>query len=107
MKNRNTLKFREQIQEVLKVDLLEGIYYFQKEDVFLKSNIKGFEIIKNSTGEEDLLDIELDNGHIGICECSKVTKINRPPNISLKFDWCFSIRNTSGELIGYIGKPTE
>lgn len=107
MKNRNTLKFREQIQEVLKVDLLEGIYYFQKEDVFLKSNIKGFEIIKNSTGEEDLLDIELDNGHIGICECSKVTKINIPPNISLKFDWCFSIRNTSGELIGYIGKPTE
>ena len=48
MKNRNTLKFREQIQEVLKVDLLEGIYYFQKEDVFLKSNIKGFEIIKAS-----------------------------------------------------------
>ena len=107
MKNRNTLKFREQIQEVLKVDLLEGIYYFQKEDVFLKSNIKGFEIIKNSTGEEDLLDIELDNGHIGICKYSKVIKVKRIPNIILKFDWCFSIRNIDDEHIGYIGKPTE
>ena len=75
--------------------------------MFLKSKIKSFEIIKNSTGEEDLLDIELENGHVGICKYSKVTKIKSPPNIILNFDWCFSIRNKDGELIGYIGKLTE
>ena len=107
MENYRSVEIREQLKEVFEIDLLEGTYYFQKENVLLRSKIKSFEIIKNSTGEEDLLDIELENGHIGICEYSKVTKVKRIPNIILKFDWCFSIRNADDEHIGYIGKPTE
>ena len=100
-------ELREQLKEVLEVDLLEGSYYFQNRDVFIKSKIKSFEIIKNYLGEEDYFDIELENGHIGIEKGTTVTKIKRLPNSIIKFDWCFSIMNKDEELIGYIGKLKE
>ena len=95
------------LKEVFEVNLLEGTYFFQKHDVYFESKIKSFEIIKNCFDEEDFLDIELENGHVGIGEYSKVAKIKRPSNIVKLFDWCFAIRNIDGEHIGYIGKPTK
>ena len=107
MEQYRSVKLREQLKEVFEVDLLEGTYFFQKHDVYFESKIKNFEIIKNCFDEEDFLDIELENGHVGIGEYSKVAKIKRPSNIVKLFDWCFAIRNIDGEHIGYIGKPTK
>ncbi|MCR8744367.1 hypothetical protein [Romboutsia lituseburensis] len=86
-------------------NLLEGTWYFPKEDVFIRSKIVDVEILKNCFGEEDLMDIKLENGHIAICEYSEVIKIPRPSNIVSAFDWCFAIQNKDKEFIGYIGKP--
>lgn len=94
----------EQFKLLQEVNLLEGTYYFQRYDVHVQSKIVDVEIIKNCFGEEDLMDIKLEKGHIAIGAFSKVKKINRPANMVIGFEWCFAIRNQDKEFIGYLGK---
>lgn len=83
-------------------DLTEGFYYFYKHDLFIKSRI-----IKTTHNIGGGLEIKFDNGEIIIWENSLVKPVRRPPNIINQFYWCYSIKNTYGDIIGYIGKPKE
>lgn len=89
------------MEELLRIKIEEGSYYFQKHNVFIKSKI-----IKSNISKANYIIIEFESGHIDVHHMSQITKIPRPINIMVPFDWCFSISNSKGEFIGYIGKPS-
>jgi hypothetical protein len=93
------------MEELKFFNLLEGTYYFQRLDVFIKSKVINAEVLQDDFEEEYFLDIELEHGHVGVNKYSKVRAINRPCNMVIPFEWCFAIKNQDGDFIGYIGKP--
>ena len=89
------------MEELLRIKLEEGSYYFQKHNVFIRSKITKYRLSKT-----DYMTIEFESGHIDVHDMSQINKISRPLNIMIPFDWCFLIKNSDGEFIGYIGKPS-
>jgi hypothetical protein len=88
------------INKLLKFEILRAEFYLQLTDLFIKSAIDSYYV--NSSNE--VLTIELDTGTIEITENTKLIQVKRPPNITETFEWCLAVRNSNDEHIGYIGK---
>ncbi|WBW97589.1 hypothetical protein [Oceanirhabdus sp. W0125-5] len=88
-------------KKFLITDLTEGYFYFYKHDLFIKSRITGL----NPLGEG--LELKFENGEVNIWGNTSVQAIRRPSNIICEFYWCFIVKNTYGDIIGYVGKPKE
>jgi hypothetical protein len=80
----------------------EGFYYFYKFDLFIKLGIK------KTVNEDGAIKIKFwdNDSELIIWTETTVRKVSRPGNIIAKFDWCYLIKNTEGEVLGYIGKPS-
>lgn len=78
-------------------NLIEGTYYFIKGELFIKSKI--IDIEENGT----TLNIKFTCGELEVQE-ENLIKVRRPCNLIQKFIWCYILRNSSNEVIGYIGK---
>ena len=103
MEEYRSVELREQLKEVFEVDLLEGTYYFQKNNLVIESKITGNELGPSGT----IFFIKLGTGLLLLDKYTKITKLEKIPYLENKFDWVFEIHNISNEHIGYIGKPSE
>jgi hypothetical protein len=89
-------------QKLLCEVLEDGFYYFYKFDLFIKL------AIKKSVSEDGAIKIKFEDSDSELIIWTEtiVKKVSRPGNIIAKFDWCYFIKNTEGEVLGYIGKPS-
>jgi hypothetical protein len=87
-------------QKLLCEAIEEGYYYFYKFDLFIKLSIS------KTISEDGAIKIKLDNnaGELIIWIDTIVKKVSRPGFLVSKFEWCYLIKNSEGELLGYIGK---
>jgi hypothetical protein len=88
-------------QKLLCEKMEEGFYYFYKFDLFIKLKIEKVVYL----GEETKILFKGKNGHLNIWLDSQIKKISRPGNIIQKFDWCYILKDSEGEILGYIGRP--
>jgi hypothetical protein len=87
-------------QKFLSEDIAEGYFYHYNFDLFIKLKID--KIIY----EGKKIEVRFNNssGFLEIWENTKIKKVSRPGNIIQKFQWCYSIKDSSGTILGYIGK---
>lgn len=85
----------------LKEQLLQGTYYYQKSELFFKGKV--YNIVVYDDGE---LEIFFNGGIVGAYS-KRLKQIRRPANIIEEFKWCYLIKNSDNENIGYIGLPNE
>lgn len=78
-------------------DKENSFYYFYKLDLFIKSKVIDI--------KED--EIFFENGKLAILRETEIKKVRRPSNIIGEFEWCYIIKNTDADTIGWIGKPSE
>lgn len=87
------------MEELLKHDLEEATFYYSKSDLVLRLPV--LDISKSDDG----ISLELgDNSHLIIWHDSEVKKVKRPSNFIGEFEYCYLIKNSEKENIGYIGK---
>lgn len=82
-------------------DLNKCFYYFQKTNLKIKSKVTDFQ------SESNEIKIKFQNGELSVLKENQIKKVSRPSNIIEKFTWCYAIKNTDEDLIGYIGKKEE
>ena len=102
-KQYRSVELREQLKEVLEVDLLEGAYYFQKHNLVIESEITSAELNLRGT----IFYIKFGTSLLILDEYTKITKLEKIPYLDKQFDWIFEIHNISNEHIGYIGKISQ
>ncbi|MFQ7000595.1 MAG: hypothetical protein ACLRRH_04530 [Clostridium sp.] len=82
--------------------LKDGTFYFYKFGLLVKLPVA--EVID----KEDFIELNFANngGYVDVF-MEYMQKVRRPGNIIAKFDWCYSLKNDYGDLIGYIGKEED
>lgn len=81
-------------------DLSEIYFYLQKADLNIKSQLVSVE-----HNREEIY-IEFTAGTLSIWRDSIIKEVKRPSNSEDKFEFCYLIKNNSGEVLGYIGKQS-
>lgn len=84
--------------EELKEQLQEGTFYYQKFDLLFKDKVK--EIVAAAPG---ILEVNFECGYVTVF-IDKIKKVKRPSNIIAEFEYCYLLKNSYDEYIGYIGK---
>lgn len=84
--------------QALKEQIKEGTFYYQKFDLLFKDRIK--EAIAAAPG---ILEVSFECGHVTVF-IDKMKKVKRPSNIIAEFEYCYLLKNSYDEYIGYIGK---
>ncbi|KGK81154.1 hypothetical protein [Clostridium sp. HMP27] len=82
-------------------DLLGVHYYFQKTDLRIKSQLTSVEHSRES------IYIQFTTGNIVISDTSTIKKVKKPSNNIGIFEFCYMIKNSDNEIIGYIGKESD
>lgn len=82
--------------------LKEGTFYFYKFGLLVKLPVE--EVID----KEDFITLRFTNnvGYVHVF-VEHMQKAISPGNVLSKFDWCYSLKNDYGDLIGYIGKEED
>lgn len=87
------------MEELLKHDLEEAYFFYSKSDLVLRLPIT--DIAKSEDGISLYLG---DDSHLIIWNDSEVKRVKRPSNFIGDFEYCYLIKNSDKELIGYIGR---
>ncbi|WP_310939913.1 hypothetical protein [Clostridium sp. SHJSY1] len=82
-------------------DLSEVYYYFHKTDLTIKAQLTSVE-----HSREDIY-IQFTTGSIVISDMSKIRKVKKPIHNTGTFEFCYMIKNSDNEVIGYIGKQND
>ncbi len=90
-------------QKLFSENIGEGYYYFYKSDLLIKISIR------KMVSEDGAVKIKFaeNTGELVIWTDTSVKKVSRPGNIIQKFEWCYIIKDSVGEILGYLGKPEE
>lgn len=79
-------------------DLLGVYYYFSKTDLAIKAQLTSVEHSRES------IYIQFTTGSIVISDTSTIKKVKKPRNNTGAFEFCYMIKNSEDEVIGYIVK---
>lgn len=94
------------MEELLKHDLEEAYFYMKISDLYIKLPI--VEVIQGEETNPDGMTLMLGNddaSHLIIWrDGTEVKKVRRPSNIIGNFEYCYLIKNSDKELVGYIGR---
>lgn len=84
----------------LEDDLSQIYFYLHKTDLNIKSQLVSVE-----HSREEIY-FEFTAVTLSIWKDSIINEVKRPSNIKDKFEFCYLIKNNSGEVLGYIVKQS-
>lgn len=98
------VKDLENIEEDKSINIIDGCYIYQHNDIFFKCEIETITYVKDDFGDLSYIEVAFENGCVILHADYPVKSIRRPSNCITEFDWCFTIRNNEFEHMGYIAK---
>ncbi|MBK1809171.1 hypothetical protein JHL18_00720 [Clostridium sp. YIM B02505] len=82
--------------ENLEEKLRTGYFYYNKFGLFIKSKVKEI------TTEDNKINIEFEGGQVETT-LSKIEIIEDKTNVATRFEWCYKVKNSFNEEMGFIG----
>jgi len=83
----------------LKEQLSQGTFYFYKFGLLIKTKV--VDVIEL---DEELWQVVLECGNVDVFP-KRIKKVRRPSMWINEFEWCYVLKNSYDESIGYIGLP--
>lgn len=81
--------------------LKEGTFYYYKNGLVIFSKVTNVKL-----EAKDFISINFECGSVDMF-IKGVKPIKRPGNIIANFEWCYILRDTEGDCLGYVGKKVE